>query len=258
MNLFKKTVKMLLPKPLLESLVEAEAKIARTWAAQAHRHLLGVQWSMPPQPEHFDHHIDLYDHWLRSRNPMWLERGIFGSLVLRGGRVLELACGDGFNARNFYSLRSEHVLACDFNPQAIQTARAKNSAPNVEFVLADIRTDMPGGTYENIVWDAAIEHFTPTEIHKIMADMKSRLAEQGILSGHTIVERSDGTKSLTHHEYEFRSKEDLLRFIEPHFQNTVVFETKYPDRHNLYFWASNGTLPFDPNWPQAVAVHKQS
>ncbi len=215
--------------------------------------LMAVQWGKPPSPEHFDHHIDLFYQWMATRNPLWVERGVFGSLALRGRDVLELACGDGFNARNFYSLRSRRVVACDFDPQAIKTATTKNSAPNVEYLLADIRTDMPAGTFDNVVWDAAIEHFTPAEIDAILTNIKSRLTAGGILSGYTIVERPDGTKSLSHHEYEFKNKQDLLRFLAPHFKRVTVFETVYPARHNLYFWASDGMIPFDPQWPSAVS-----
>ncbi len=252
----KKFIVKVTSKHLLETLAEVECTIARRWVSSAHRRLMVIQWSLSPQPEFFDHHIDLFYQWLASRNSLWLERGVFSSLVLRGGGVLELACGDGFNARNFYSLRSERVVACDFDQRAIKAARLKNSASNIEYLLADIRTEMPEGKFENIVWDAAIEHFTPQEIAKILYSIKSRLTDDGILSGYTIVEKADGTKSLSHHEYEFKSKEDLLRFFSPHFRNVTVFETEYPGRHNLYFWASDGVLPFDVSWSKAVAYHR--
>jgi len=244
-------------KPILEQVLQIESWIASRWVSSAHRRLMAVQWGFPPQPEHFDHHIDLFYQWLASRNSLWLERGVYGSLALHGGDVLELACGDGFNARNFYSLRSRRVIACDFDPKAIETARRKNTAPNVEFLLADIRSAMPAGKFGNVVWDAAIEHFTPDEIQKILKDIKSRLTSEGILSGYTIVEKSDGTKSLSHHEYEFKSKEDLLRFFTPHFKNVTVFETIYPSRHNLYFWASDGWVPFRSDWPNVVSESRE-
>jgi len=243
-------------KSILEQIFQLECSIATWWVTRAHRRLMSVQWELPPAPEHFDHHIDLFYQWLATRNSLWLERGVFGSLALRGGEVLELACGDGFNARNFYSLRSKHVVACDFDSKAIETAKRKNSAENIDYVLADIRTSMPNGKFENIVFDAAIEHFTPSEIEQIMKGIKSRLTSHGILSGYTIVERSEG-KSLTHHEYEFRSKEDLSRFLTPHFRNMTVFETIYPNRHNLYFWASDGEIPFSPNWQCAVNEYQE-
>jgi SAM-dependent methyltransferase len=239
-------------KPTLEAMVELECLIAKGWVSGAHKRLRAIQWGIPPYPENFDHHIDLFYQWISTRNSLWLERGVFGGLALHGGSLLDLSCGDGFNARNFYSLRSRRVVACDFDRSAIRTANKKNKATNIDFVLADIRTDMPQGKFENIVWDGAIEHFTEEEIDKIMNDIKHRLAEQGILSGYTIVEKQDGAKSLDQHEYEFKSKEDLMRFFTPYFKNVTIFETLFPDRHNLYFWASNGPLPFKSDWPHAI------
>lgn len=248
--------RMSLSKPILEQIFQIESWIARHWVSNAHRRLWEVQFGLPPVPEHFDHHIDLFYDWLASRNSLWLERGVFGSLSLHGGDVLEVACGDGFNARNFYSLRSRHVIACDFDPKAIETAKRKNGAPNVEYVLADIRTDMPSGKFDNIIWTAAIEHFTADEIEQVLKDIKVRLTAEGVLSGYTIVEKPHGTKILTYHEIEFKSKEDLLRFFTPYFKNVTVFETLYPSCHNLYFWASNGVLPFRHDWPYVISVGK--
>lgn len=241
------------PKASRERLCELEASLAARWAASAHQRLHQVQWGMSPQPEFFDHAIDLYQHWGASRNALWVERGVFGSLALQGGLVLELCCGDGFNAKHFYSLRSQHITACDFDPQAIALAERKNVAPNVQYVVCDIRMDMPLGLYHNIIWDGAIEHFTPGEITQILKTITTRLRPNGILSGYTIVERAEG-KSLHHHEYEFKSKEDLAEVLKPHFRNVTVFETIYPDRHNLYWWASNGPVPFSADWPHVVRV----
>ena len=107
---------------------------------------------------------------------------------------------------------------------------------------------MPEGVFENVIWDAAIEHFTEIEIDEIMKKIKSRLKPEGVLTGYTIVELPTGQKSLSHHEREFNSKEDLKSFFEPYFKNVKVFETVYPSRHNLYFYASDAVLPFDREW----------
>ncbi len=237
---------------ILEAIYGYEALLAGRWASSAHRRLMWAQWFLGSNPEFFDHHIDLHYQWPDTRNSLWIERGVFGSLALKGGDLLELACGDGFNAKNFYSLRSRTVTACDFDPKALALARRKNATPNVSFVLADIRTAMPAGRFDNVVWDAAIEHFTPDEIAKIMASIKSRLTPEGILSGYTLVEKEDGSHHLHQHEYEFHDIEDLARFLRPHFKNVRVFETIFPDRHNLYFWASDGAVPFDAGWPRQL------
>lgn len=248
MSTLKKIAAVFPGKRVLERMAALECKFTRWWVASAHKRLMQIQWGMSPQPEHFDHHIDLFHQWLDRRSSFWLERGIFGGVALKGGDVLELACGDGFNARNFYSARSRRVVACDFDPSAISTARLKNAAPNLEFHLADIRTDMPQGIFDNVIWDAAIEHFTPKEISGILANIKRRLAPNGVLTGYTLVERADGQKSLTHHEYEFKGKDDLLNVLRPSFAHVLVFETKHPTRHNLYFYASDGAIPFSQGW----------
>jgi len=167
--------------------------------------------------------------------------------------VLELCCGDGFNARNFYSLRASEIIAVDIDPEAIKHARKQNHSSNISFEVCDIRSAMPTGSFDNIIWDAAIEHFTPREIESIMYMIKTRLKQDGVLSGYTLVEKSGGM-AHPEHEYEFKSKDDLLRFLTPHFRNAKVFETIYHSRHNLYFYASGDTLPFDANWNQQVCA----
>ena len=249
----KGKLKIILKKPL-EPLIYFECKIFAWLVSMSYRHLKWIQWRIAPKPEYFDHHIDLYYQWIATRNPLWLERGIFGGLTLKGGKTLELACGDGFNACNFYSSKSKTIIACDFDPKAIKTAKLKNYSPNIKYIQADIRVNMPQGQFDNVVWDAAIEHFTPDEIKKILFDIKKRLKGNGILCGYTIVERKNQTKSLSQHEYEFKNKEDLLSFISPHFKNVKIFETIYPERHNLYFWASDreDAIPFNNNWPNVI------
>jgi SAM-dependent methyltransferase len=235
-------------KPIFVFLFEIESTISKKWVSSAHKRLYCATWGIPNNPEFFDHQIDLFYKWQKSRAAFWLERGVFGSLALRrGGDVLELACGDGFNARNFYSGLAKNVIACDFDNSAIAIANRKNKAINLTYVLADIRTNMPDGMFDNIVWDAAIEHFKTEEISSIIGDIKKRLKPDGILSGYTIVVRDSG-KSLEQHEYEFKSMADLKRFFTPMFKNVIIFETIYPQRHNLYFWASDGIIPFSNQW----------
>jgi SAM-dependent methyltransferase len=148
--------------------------------------------------------------------------------------------------------RAGSIECVDFDPKAIAYANRNFRAGNVTYRVADIRTAMPEGEFDNIIWDAAIEHFTEAEIANLMINIKKRLTASGILSGHTIVEQPDGQKMLHHHEYEFKSKEDLARFFRPHFRNVKVFETIFPDRRNLYFWASDGVIPFMAEWPAAT------
>jgi cyclopropane fatty-acyl-phospholipid synthase-like methyltransferase len=160
-------------------------------------------------------------------------------MVLKPGcKMLEICCGDGFNARHFYSSKASSIIAIDFDRDAIPHARRFNSVSNITYLQKDIREGLPAGPFDNIVWDAAIEHFTEAEIDRLLCEIVGLLGPDGILSGYTLTEAADGKKSNALHEYEFKDKEDLRRFFVPHFKFVKVWETIYPTRHNLYFAAS--------------------
>src|ERR1700744_640861 len=100
----KKIAKRLLSflKPALEAMFSNEARIAEAWSANAHKRLRWAQWCLPPNPEHFQHKIDLYWGWMETRSSFWVERGVYSTLAIEpGASVLELCCGDGFNAFAF-------------------------------------------------------------------------------------------------------------------------------------------------------------
>jgi SAM-dependent methyltransferase len=198
-----------------------------------------VQWGINPRPEWFDHFLDQYWQWGTTNNSLWVERGVFSRLVLKdNSSLLEICCSDGFNTRHFYSTKAKSIIAIDFDEDAIPHAMRFNSAPNITYVKQDIRLGLPAGRFDNIIWDAAIEHFTEQEIDTIMAQIADRLGSDGVLSGYTLTEDETGEKSHELHEYEFKDKEDLRRFFTPHFKFVRVWETIYPTRHNLYFTAS--------------------
>ncbi len=242
---------------LLPALKAVNHSLRRICAA-GHKLQFEAEWTEGRPPEWFDHLVDQHWRWYATRNPISWERGVFGRLGLPpGGRVLDLCCGGGFFAYHFYSNQSGKGVAVDFDPNAITHAQRYFPAPNVEFRCADIRSAMPEGPFDTVVWNAAIEHFTETEITAILQNIKARLGTQGMLYGYTIVEKADG-KSHVDHEYEFKSKDDLARILKPHFANVMVFETEtkdnYEERRNLYFYAADGALPFDANWPQRLRV----
>lgn len=239
-----------LPAETLAGLSES----VRALSSDVHRVKFAYDWQVAPTPEWHDHFLDQHFQFAQDRTSFWVERGVYTVLALTpGGTILELCCGDGFNTRHFYAPFAAQIIAVDFDDTALAHARRYNGVPNIEFRHADIRTDLPTGSFDNIVWDAAIEHFTETEIAILMREIKQRLVPGGVLSGHTIVEKADGAKHLHQHEREFRSKEDLAQFFTPHFANVRVFETIHPQRHNLYFYCGDGVLPFDTDWPHGLS-----
>jgi len=242
-----RVVKMFTPVLFISRAISG---LSRKIGSGAHHLQYLIEWGVD-NPEYFDHFIDQHHAWTKSRNSLMWERGVYSGLAIQAmssdelPNVLDLCCGDGFMAYHFYSLQAKKVTAIDFDRLAIQRASKNCSYKNIEYILGDIRTDIPKEKFHNIVWDAAIEHFTETEIAALMSTIKSRLITNGILSGYTIMEDHDGSHHLHQHEYEFHDKKDLARFLEPHFKNVQVIETKFPNRTNLYFFATDGLLPMD-------------
>jgi ubiquinone/menaquinone biosynthesis C-methylase UbiE len=79
-----------------------------------------------PVPEFFEHKIGLYWLWKAKRAPHWVERGVFSLLAIEpGSKTLELCCGDGFNAYDFYSARVGSLLSVDFDTQGHCVRRSK-------------------------------------------------------------------------------------------------------------------------------------
>jgi hypothetical protein len=113
-------------KPIIVWIFEIESFVSKKWVSSAHKRLFYATWGIPKNPEFFDHNIDLFHNWEKTRMSFWLERGVFSSLALkRNGVVLELACGDGFNAKNFYSGLANKIIACDFERKQYQLQREK-------------------------------------------------------------------------------------------------------------------------------------
>lgn len=132
----KRTLKKILV-PLFENLAIVTKKVN----ALVYKGLYISEWFVD-NPENFDHEIDLYWYWNEKCLPYWLERGVYSVQALQmfeRSIAVELCCGDGFNAKHFYSTSAEKVLACDFDESIIKTAKRKNSAENVIYKVADIR-----------------------------------------------------------------------------------------------------------------------
>lgn len=223
------------------ALIVAINRALRRLLALTHQIQFALQWGARPVPAWFDHYLDIHYLWRKSRTPTSVERGILGLLAIQpGARVLELCCGDGFNTFHFYSIRASKVVAVDLDEEAIAAARKNFPAQNIEFLAGDIRHELPDENFDNIIWDASLEYFTAHELQSLLSELKRRMTPNGILSGFSIVQKILAEE----HRQIFTSKQQLVDLLSPHFRNVHIVETSYPSRHNLCFYAGDGTLPF--------------
>jgi SAM-dependent methyltransferase len=218
----------------------------RAVSASTHRFQYKVEGFLRPSAEWFDHEIDVHWQWVARRRSMFLERGVLNTLALRpGGQILEICCGDGFNAHRFYAERGAHVLAVDYNEEALRHARRFHARTNIEYRSWDIRHGVPDGPFENVVWDSAIHHFPLAEVQAILASIHGSLVADGVLSGYTVIEPGEDY-SFT--RLRFQDPESLAKLLQAEFAQVAVLETSDALRRNLYFFASDDgdALPFAP------------
>lgn len=256
MTSLKKTIKKLLATFIPLNAVLWINRALRNIASAGHHLQFARQWQLATEIPHvFDPFIDLYWRWGKTLNPMSWERGIFGLLAMKPGcRQLDLCCGEGFYTQRFYSSRAGTIIGMDYNNAAIKRAKRNFSAPNIEFRVGDIRSEMPDGPFDNITWDAGIEYFTLQEIEHILSSIKLRLTPEGILSGYSLVVAHSGDqKEMSSRGQKYAaSREALGELLNRHFRHVVILRTAHADafekRINHYFFASDGSLPFDNNW----------
>lgn len=136
---------------------------------------------------------------------------------LRCKSILELGCGTGKNTSLLASI-GEHVQALDFSAGMIEKAKAKVTAPNVTFEIADITKRWPSRdqSFDLIVCNLVLEHIE--DINFIFAEASRVLFEGGrfficelhpcrqYLGTQARFQRADDTKHIaafTHHVTDF-------------------------------------------------------
>jgi SAM-dependent methyltransferase len=231
-------------QPLLLRPLRAFNAALRALNSASHHFQYKVEGFLRPSAEWFDHELDAQWQWPAQGRFTFLERGVLSSLAIRpGGRLLELCCGDGFNAGRFYASRAGHVVAVDHNREALAQARRRHTRPNVDFREADIRSELPPGPFDNVIWDSAIHHFTIAEAAVVLASAHRALANDGVLSGYTVIEPGE---SYAYTRLRFSDAVGLAELLGGEFAHVSVLETSDPARRNLYFFASDlrAALPF--------------
>lgn len=183
-------------------------------------------WSAGHSPHFSDHRVT------------WFRAGFGASqgdatAFIRGYYVLELVgpedvlldigCGDGFFARQFYSPRCKLVDAVDIDGAAIRTATHWHTADNIRYHLMDaVENRFPSDRYQVIVWDGAIGHFPPPAIERMLDKISSALSPDGVFCG----SESLGREGQDHLQF-FDTVDDLRRMLRPFFRYVYMKQIEY-------------------------------
>jgi len=108
-----------------------------------------------------------------------MHRYVLAGDLVRGRKVLDAACGEGYGARHLARTASQ-VMAVDLSPDTIAHASSRYRADNLAFQVADC-CDMPfaDGQFDCIVSLETLEHLQAQE--QLIAEFRRVLAGDGFL-----------------------------------------------------------------------------
>jgi SAM-dependent methyltransferase len=238
----------------LYAAVERLAEVSRLVAYNAHNLKLLCDLQISPTSLYTDHYLNQFFLMSVFKRSWWVEGPAFCGLAIEpGSRILELGCGTGYYTDVFFSPFASEIVAIDIDPRAIETARRSHQAKNIRYEVMDFRKTLPEGIFDVVVWTPTIFAYTPDEVHTFMTRLREVMRPNARLCGFTCIETSHRDPEALW--YDMNS---LAERLKRYFRNVRAFErvhsTVQPPRHELFFFASDGILPFDGEWQHGVRL----
>lgn len=206
----------------------AREKFAKGLLSHYYRSVFRRQWAWQVYGEpHFSMHSGLLFRLLDGD----LGEGIYAltraflsaEIIHEGDHVLDIGCGDGGLTRRFYAPRAAHVDAIDIEASAISYAIKHNSAPNIRYRRLDaVEGPFPRQTYDVIIFDGAIGHFSRDGSATVLRKISSALAEGGVFCG----SESIGREGHDHLQV-FQTEDDLRSLLQEQFKQVRLKSQKY-------------------------------
>src|SRR5712675_800581 len=221
--------------PVLRTLLEVSARLClfvNRLLALSYRYLwpiLGIYW--------YDHD---FDHLMGPDVNHWTERGTLAKRYIRSNDlVLDVGCGDGSFAGNYFAQYAAHVDAVDYDEKAIDAARRKHSKNNVNFFVADATTSEFTKKYNVILLFGAIQQFAPQDARQLLEKLANALVDGGTLFGSVPIFSQTGVSEsrgfVKDHKSEFLSIEQFRIFLKPYFAHLDLWGSGWPGRLECYF-----------------------
>lgn len=172
-----------------------------------------------------------YEHW---------HRYAFALDVVRGKRVLDAACGEGYGSE-LMARSAAAVVGVDLSEAAIAHARERYGArPNLEFVHGDA-TQLPfdDARFDVVVSFETLEHLREQE--RMIEGFARVLAADGLLIISSPDKRTYSDAMGFQNEFHVRElyREELIDLLSPHFRSIRLYGQKLLFQSAL--WSLDGT-----------------
>jgi len=159
-----------------------------------------------------------YEHWARY---------VFARPYLRGKRVLDAACGEGYGSALLAAVAGS-VLGMDIDEAAIAHARARYGArSNLTFERGDATAlALDAASFDAVVSFETLEHVAAQE--SLIAGFARVLSDDGVLFVSSPDKRTYSDLAGFRNEFHVRElyREELLALLAPHFPHVHLFGQK--------------------------------
>src|SRR5690606_8739897 len=159
-----------------------------------------------------------YEHW---------HRYAFALELVRGKRVLDAACGEGYGS-NLLADVAGHVVGVDISDAAIEHARGRyGDRGNLEFHSGDAaQLEFPDKSFDVVVSFETLEHLLAQEA--LVAGFARVLADDGILLISSPDKHTYSEVAGFRNEFHVRElyREELLDLLRPHFNGIRLYGQK--------------------------------
>jgi ubiquinone/menaquinone biosynthesis C-methylase UbiE len=173
----------------------------------------------------------LYEKERSSRNDTFLHRYAqakdtaryrFAARFVKGDRILNVACGEGYGSALLAPRGDVVVCGLDRSSEAVAAASKRFDAPNLRFHVGDAyRTPFDEGEFSSVVSIETIEHLTDHD--RFLTEIRRVLSRDGVLilsSPDKIVE--DRLFDNPHH-INLLYKDDMVALLKKYFPVVDVY-----------------------------------
>ncbi len=194
-----------------------------------------ADWIQPLVPPYFEHRPQVQQFIHDPGVVQFMERGlVFKRRIHKTLPHLDLCSGSMTLPEFVYSLATDRLYCMEDGEHAERIfAERQLERTGIQLIKGNALSDESWdklrklAPFGSISWTAAIEHFTLTEQHYILSQIKTIISEDGFLFGDTNLFQKDGMLGCWQHRNEFYCEEDLRSLMSEHFESVDVFTSKY-------------------------------
>jgi len=176
-------------------------------------------------------------------------RYVFASQFVPGKSVLDVACGAGYGAEILLEGKPSRIAGVDVSPAAVEFARSRYSADNVEFLVGDAEHMPDIGKFDVVTSFETIEHLSRPEL--FLEGIGKRLSTGGRLIISTPIRRGGTLRTTPGNPFHVRewNEEEFDSLLSCHFGirsryfQFIVQKRAYPGSRTISKLLSRALTP---------------